>query len=132
MKFQEAVKWVNRHCTAVALATLLFVLCGFDHFLALVKMDAVSRRFPIMNSQTERSMAAIDFLHGHRWFAGVFMLVFIGSLLYLELRNAPRWSVWLVFLFLAAPCVAYLMICAYINNKFIFLTPMLPTLGRST
>jgi hypothetical protein len=73
-----------------------------------------------MNMHTVRSMAAIDFLRGHGWFAGVFVFLFIGSLLYLELRDAPRWSVWLVFVFLAAPCVAYFMICADIFNKFIF------------
>ena len=74
-----------------------------------------------MNSRTEHGMALIDFLNSHGWFTAIFALLFTGSLLYLELRNAPRWWVWLTFFVFAAPCLMYLMVCAYISNKFAFL-----------
>ena len=121
MSFLAVVKWLNRHTVALAGAISLLGICGFTHFLALVKMDVMERKFPIMNPRTEHNMALIDFLNGHRWFVAVFILMFIGSLLYLELRNAPRWSVWLTFFVFAAPCLMYLMVCAYISNKFVFL-----------
>src|SRR6266568_8045440 len=112
------LKWANRHSAAIFGATLLFALCGFTHFLALEKMGSVGRQFPIMNLRTEHSMALIDFLNSHRSYAAIFILVFIGSLLYLELRDAPRWSVWLVFFLFAAPCIVYLIAGAYVSNKF--------------
>ena len=122
MAFVAIVKWLNRPTVALVGAMSLLGICGFAHFLALVKMDVVERKFPIMNPSTEHNMVLIDFLNGHRWFVVVFILMFIGSLLYLELRNAPRWSVWLTFFAFAAPCLEYLMVCGYIANKFVSLT----------
>jgi hypothetical protein len=119
--FFAIVKWLNQRATTVVTAILLVELCSFTHFLALTKMDVVERKFPIMNPRTEHNMSLIDFLNGHRWFVVVFILMFIGSLLYLELRNVPRWSVWLTFFLFAAPCLMYLIVCAYISNKFVFL-----------
>jgi hypothetical protein len=121
VKFFATVKWLNRHGVSPTLATLLLLLCVGAHILALTKMDIVNRQFPLMNARTAHNMALIDFLNGHLWFAIGFAFLFIGSLLHLELRNAPRWSVWLVFFSFAAPCIAYLMVCAYISGKFIFL-----------
>src|SRR5450631_69486 len=115
MKFFATAKWVNRHCSSLVLAASLLLPCGVEHIMALARMDSVNRQFPIMNLRTERGMATIDFLNDNRWIAWVFAVAFIGSLLYLELRAAPRWSVWLVFFSFTAPCIFYLIGCAYIN-----------------
>ena len=118
---RTCLKRVNRHSAAAFAAALFLALCGLSHYLGLQKMAAVARRFPVMNSRTEKGMALIDFLDSHRWFAAAFAFLFIGSLLYLEMRGSPRWSVWLTFFVFAVPCLMYLMVCAYISNKFTFL-----------
>jgi hypothetical protein len=121
MELMAKVNWVNRHAAVILTALLLLAICTIAHVIALAKMDIVNRQFPIMNARTEHSMALIDFSNNHWWFAGGFAFLFIGSLLFLELRNAPRWSILLAFLLLAVPCVVYLMVCSYIANKFTFL-----------
>ena len=60
-------------------------------------------------------MTLIDFINGHGWMAMAYVAVFLGSLVWLEMRGAPRWSVWTTFLILSLPCFAYLRACLYIG-----------------
>ena len=43
--------------------------------------------------------------------------IFFACLLWLEIRVVPRWAVWLSFILLSMPCLAYMWACAHIDNK---------------
>jgi hypothetical protein len=75
-----------------------------------------------MDERTVSQMGIIDSMHAHQWMAIVYGAVFLGMLLYLEFRNAPRWSVWITFCLLALPCMPYAGACLRIGNKIILWT----------
>ena len=82
-------------------------------------MDLASRRFAIMDDRTVREMSVIDFIHGHLWIVVAYVVVFLACLLWLEFRASPRWAVWVTFVVLASPVLAYARACLHIGNKFI-------------
>jgi hypothetical protein len=112
MSLWRAAQWLNRHGTSWALLVLLLALCAFAHFLAATKIE-VLRGLPLeMDAQSLRREAGIQFIHQHWWFVLPYVTFFAGSLVWLEAREAPRWSVWSVFAVLAIPCLMYLCICS--------------------
>jgi hypothetical protein len=122
MQILAALKWINRHSASSVLLLLLLSASTFAHVLARVRMDMASRQFAIMDDRTIRQMGLIDFMHAHYWVAIAYAAVYLGSLLWLEIRGAPRWAVWVTFGLLALPCLVYAGACLRIGNKFILWT----------
>ena len=104
------------------LVVLLLGACAFADFMARIRMDMASRHFAIMDDRTVRDIRFIDFMHAHLWMVIAYMVVFLGSLLWLECRAVTRWSVWVTFIVLALPALAYGSACLHIGNKFILWT----------
>src|SRR5438105_1958208 len=119
LRVLQAFRWLNRHAASSVLLFLLVGTVAFLDFLAWFRMEMVQRKFMLMNPQTIHGMRAIDLIHDEFWMVIVYVAVFWAGLLWLEIRNAPRWTVWLTFAFLAMPCLTYASICAYIGNKMI-------------
>ena len=119
MQIPAALKWINRHSAPSVLLLLILGASTFAHVLAHVRMDAASRQFAIMDDRTIGQMRIIDFVHAHCWVVIAYAVVFLASLLWLELRDAPRWSIWVTFAVLALPFLAYAEACLRIGNKFI-------------
>ena len=121
MTFAEKWKWVNRHGASPLGLLILLGFCAMAHYLAFERMEFAQRQFAFMDAKTIQRMAIIDFIHNHLWLVTPYALVFLGSLLWLEIRSAPRWAIWVSFLFLALPCSAYVRGCIAIFNKFVVL-----------
>ena len=84
--------------------------------------DSPVTRFAIMDDRTFREMRAIDVIHAHFWIVIGYTAFSLACLLWLEFRAAPRWSVWVTFIVLALPVLAYSSACLHIGNKFILWT----------
>src|SRR6266542_2310884 len=121
MQIPAALKWINRHSASSVLLLLVLGASTFAHVLARVRMDMASR-FAIMDDRTIGQMRVINFVHAHCWVAIAYAVVFLASLLWLELRDAPRWVVWVTFVLLALPCLTYAWACLCIGNKVILWT----------
>ena len=117
MKSESTSQWGNGVLHFLVLA--LGGVCLLGHCLARARMEAGHRQFPVMEPRTIRSMAVIDFLHQHWAMPYLYLVVFVGSLIYLEWRNAPRWSQWVVFFFFALPAITYFIGCVRIGGKVI-------------
>src|SRR6266516_4864827 len=122
MQIPAALKWINRHSAPSVLLLLILGASTFAHVLAHVRMDAASRQFAIMDDRTIGQMRVIDFMNAHRSAAITYAAVFLVSLLWLELRDAARWVVWVTFVLLALPCVTYAWACLCVGNKVILWT----------
>ena len=122
MQILTALKWINRHSASSVVLLLLLGASTFAHVLAHLRMDMANRQFAIMDDRTIREIAVIDFMHAHYWVAIAYAVVFFATLLWLEIRSAPRWAVWVMFCLLALPCLVYAGACLRIGNKFILWT----------
>ena len=82
------------------------------HTLAVAKITILSD-IPLGTwpQRLVRNIAGIQFLQASWWFALPYLLLFFGTLLYMEIRVTPRWAVWSAFAFLALPIVGYLFAC---------------------
>ena len=122
MTIFQALKWFNRHGASSVLLVLLLGASAFVDFSARFQMDMANRQFALMDDRTVREMGLIDFIHSHLWMVIAYAVVFLVCLLWLEFRAAPRWSIWVTFIVLALPVMAYGSACLHIGNKFILWT----------
>ena len=105
----------NRHpASTIPLAALLGA-CVFAHLAALSWMETPGRQVASLPARTVRCMTLIDFINNHGWMALAYVATFLGCLVWLEIRAAPRWSVWTTFVILSLPCLAYLRACLYLG-----------------
>ncbi len=119
MSISQALKWFNRHGAFSGLLALLLVGSAFADLIARTKMDMSNRQFAIMDDRTVRQMGFIDFVHAHMWMVIVYVVVFQAGLLWLEFRAMPRWCVWVTFIVLSLPALAYGSACWHIESKVI-------------
>lgn len=115
----EAYRRLNRHGASSILSILLLGIVGFTDFMAWTRMELCQRQFLLMDSRAIHEIAVIDFIHAHIWLVCGYIVLFLASLLWLEVRSASRWIVWLTFVLFAVPSVIYGAACAHISNKFI-------------
>ena len=125
MKPSSTLKWINQHGASFALAALLVGLCALFHRGAFSTTQMIGIPSPAeVNSGFERNLVLIDFINKNWDLVAYYLTLFAGSLVYMELRNNPRWakcSCWIIF---AAPCIMYLRICSRVL--------LLPNIGFAT
>lgn len=114
----EALRW--RNCRLVPFVLLLgaFAAVAAMHFATQTWLDPI-RGLPGYPSALLTDLGicrirALDFVQTHVWMTMVFLSFSLASLLWLDLRKAPRWAVWSTLFPLSVPCVAYIWICARI------------------
>jgi len=95
---------------------LVLGLAVLVHGMARLKMD-LADHFALMDMRTLRELRLIAYVHTHLWLPASYAVVFFACLLWLEIRVVPRWAVWLSFILLSMPCLAYMWACAHIDNK---------------
>jgi len=122
MSISGALKWFNRYAASSMLLVLLLGASAFADFMARIRMDMANRQFAILDDRTAREMSVIDFIHAHLWIVIAYVAVFLACLVWLEFRAAARWSVWVTFIVLALPALAYGSACLHIGAKFILWT----------
>jgi len=90
----QELSWLNRPCAALALLGLLLAFSWAMHFSAMGRIEFLKGVSLQFEPRMLRNMAGIEFIHGHWWFVLPYLTLFAGSLVWLAVRNAPRWSVW--------------------------------------
>jgi type II secretory pathway component PulF len=112
MSIWLSLKSINRHGTACAVLALLLLLGAAVHTIAVAKIALLSD-IPLTTwpPRLARNMTGIQFFHDNWWFALPYLLLFFGTLIYMEIRSMPRWAVWATFLFLSLPIVGYFLTC---------------------
>lgn len=112
---------LNRHGAALIAMALLVLACVALHNIASIKVG-LSHMFALMDLRTAREVELIKYVNSHLWLPAFYIIAFASCLIWLEIRNAPRWAVWVTFSLLALPCLGYLRACAHIGNKIITLS----------
>ena len=121
MSISKAIKWSYQNTASSMLLVLLLATCAVIDFLARARMELANRKFAVMDVHTLRQIRLIDFTHAHSWIVFAYVAVFLAFLLWLELRTAPRWSIWGTFMALSVPALLYANACLHISNKLILM-----------
>ena len=66
---------------------------------------------PMLDAHLLRNVTGIEFIHSHAWFVLPYLVLSFGSLFWLGIRKAPRWSIWVNFLIFSLPCLGYMLVC---------------------
>jgi hypothetical protein len=115
--------WIRRHKASFVWLPLLAVIGAGAHFLARYRMEQSGRHFAFMDPITVRHIPMIDAMHAHLGYAFGYAAVFLGTLLWLEWRKAPRWIVWASFGILAVPSLDYTWACIALGTRFAVYNP---------
>ena len=105
------MKWVNvRRAPFITLAILIGA-CILAHNRALVWLEMVGTPLPAMKPTAVARLRFIDYVDTHLWIVLPYLGAWIGALLWLQIRESPRWSLRLTFILLALPAFGYIWIC---------------------
>lgn len=97
-------------------------LCGaciFAHSVALVRLEMLAPSLSLKPAVAARS-GFIQYVDAHPWVVLPYLGVWVGALLWLQIRKSPRWSLRLTFLLLALPVLGYLWICFRVATQAFF------------
>jgi hypothetical protein len=119
----KAYEWMKRHPASSVWLPLLAAPGAFAHFLALFRMERSGRQFEFMDPITVRHMPLIDTMHAHLGYAFGYAAVFLGTLLWLEWRRAPRWVICITFVLLSVPSLDYTWACLALGTRFAIYNP---------
>jgi len=67
--------------------------------------------FPPADHRYELRTRFITYVDAHGWLALSFVALFAATVLWLQIRRSPRWSLWLTFAALALPMFGYMWVC---------------------
>ena len=112
-----ASDWIEQHGTALVLFMIVMIVCVNTHMLGRAKATIFKGKFLLWDDCAAAEVNLIHYVHAHWWIAipyGIFVASCLG---WLEIRNAPRWTVWVSFLLLSLPAIAYARACAHIFFK---------------
>jgi len=90
---------------------LLVGACAWAHLPAVGKIEVLRAQVIELDNVSLRRIAGIEYIHNHWWFVLPYLTFFAGNLIWLEARRSPRWAVWVVWMVLAVPCLAYIWAC---------------------
>ena len=119
MKIRASLPAINRHAGIHACVGVYFAFWWLIHFAASMKMEACNRHFALMNGETFRAMALIDWIAAHSWLVIAYVFLAVGSIAFLQIRGRPPWTCWIIAVVYCVPCIAYLKACVYITGKFL-------------
>ena len=99
--FKNTLHWLNENATLPFCFVLLLGLCAFWH------------RFAVGEIATGEIPTAplLVFMDNRPWLVTAYLAIVLAILFFSAWRRHPRWSRWLTFSFLAAPCIVYLHVC---------------------
>ena len=123
MSISQALKWMNGHRASSVWLPLLLGIGALAHFLAHFRMERSGRQFAYMDPITVRHIPLIDAMHAHLGYAFGYAAVFLGTLLWLESRRAPRWVIRITFALLSVPSLDYTWACLALGTRFAVYNP---------
>lgn len=109
MRFWIFIRAVNERGVALGFLGLLLWVASVCHRIALSSLALFGGTRP--EPRFAASIALLRWVHAHPAFWVVLLLFYAYCLVWLELRHAPRWSVWAVLVAFAVPTIAYAWIC---------------------
>src|SRR5258708_4485515 len=117
MKLSSTMRWINQRCVSIVMAGLLIGLCVLFHYLPLMKMVMLGdpKLIGRNKSQAELSMVLIDFINKKPSLAAIYLVLFIGTLLFMALRKSPGWATVCCWVIFAVPCILYLAACSNVS-----------------
>src|SRR6266576_564837 len=112
MTIWQSLQWINRHSAPCALLTLMLMACAIAHRLA-ASMIALLSDIPLaaLPPRLVRNITGIHFIDANWWFPLTYLLLFLATLIYMEIRSTPRWAVFITFLLISLPAIAYVVLC---------------------
>lgn len=112
MSLLQSIKWMKRPSTASALLAVLIFLCLAAHFLAVGRITMLSGvPHDSWPPRFLRNITGIQFFHANWWFALPYLLLFFGTLIYMDVRRMPGSVVWSTFAFMSLPLLGYIVTC---------------------
>ncbi len=117
MRTLAALKWLNRRGAPLAVLALLLATAMFARLMALTRVGVIDGLLPTRTDRAEGRLQFIKHVDAHPWIAVLFAVFFAGSLLWLQFRHSPRWTLWLTFALLALPVFGYLWICFRVGTE---------------
>ena len=112
-----ASDWMNQHGAALVLFMIVMIVCVNTHMWGFAKATTFKGRFLLWDDRAAGEVNLIQSVHAHWWIAIPYGVLVASCLAWLEIRNAPRWTVWVSFLLLSLPAAAYANACAHIFGK---------------
>jgi hypothetical protein len=123
MRIRVILGAINRYAGIYVCLALFFGFCWFLHFAATIKAECCKGGLCLINDQTLRAVALIDWVSSHSWLAIAYFLPFIACVAFLQIRGRPRWTWSLTAVLFCIPCVVYWLPCLYIFGKLILIWP---------
>ena len=107
----KGLQWINRRGAPIAVVALLVGVAVVVHRASLTHVKTMGVGW----SQTERAIGAriqfMSYLDQHPWLVLPYIAVCAGTLIWLQIRGAPRWALRISFAFLTLPIFGYMWIC---------------------
>jgi len=116
MRILEAFKWINGRGAPLAVLALLLAFGTCIHRLAITRLDMSEWRLVGADGRAESRVRFVSYVDAHPWVVVLFAAFFAGSLVWLQFRQSPRWSLWLTFAFLALPVLGYAWVCLCVES----------------
>ena len=116
MRAFEALKSINARGAPIAVLALLLAFGAFTHKMATTRFDISNWRLARPDARAEVRVRFIGYVDAHPWVVIMFAAIFAGSLVWLQVRQSPRWSLWLTFTLLALPVLAYAWVCLRVGT----------------
>jgi hypothetical protein len=114
MRVGTVLRTIGKHANIHVCLVVIFALSWFLHYMASMRMEMCNGQFRVMNDQTMRTMALIDFIAANFWLAIVYAFLVFAAVVFLQIRARPPWIWWLTAVAFCAPCIVYWSACAYI------------------
>lgn len=118
MKIGTILKAIYWNAGIYVCLAVFFALCWAFHHLAFLRMECSHRQFLLMNDETLRAMALIDWVAVNSWIAIAYVVLVVAVVVFAQIRGHPAWTYWLTTVILCIPCVLYCGKCMYITLKF--------------
>jgi len=117
MRIFDALKWLNQRGAPLAVLGLLLAAAMFARLTAVTRLEMTEGLLPTTTDRAQGRLQFIKYVDAHPWIAALFTLFFAGSLLWLQFRHSPRWTLWLTFALLALPVLGYMWICLRVGTE---------------
>ncbi len=116
MRTFEALKWLNKRGAPLAVLALLLAFGSFAHRMAIARLNMTDSRLLGKDARAESRVRFVGYVDTHLWVAVLFAALFAVSLVWLQFRQSPRWSLWLTFALLALPVLGYAWVCLRVET----------------
>ena len=70
----------------------------------------------------EARLRFIASIEANPWMPLLFVSLFVATVLWLQFRPSPRWSLWITFALLALPMLGYVWVCMRIGTSSLVFT----------